>query len=55
MGETITWVMEHKLEVIAVITTALAFASSVAALTPTQKDDDVVARIKNVLGKFLGK
>ena len=33
----------------------LVLAAAIVALTPTEKDDNVVARIKNVFAKYLGK
>lgn len=34
-----------------VVTAAVVIATAVVAVTPTEKDDNVLARIKNVLSK----
>lgn len=35
-----------------ILTSVLAIAAAIAAVTPTEKDDSVVARIKNLVSKF---
>jgi hypothetical protein len=35
----ITWILEHKLDLINAITAVVAAASAIAAITPTPKDD----------------
>lgn len=38
-----------------VVAAVLVIASAIVAATPTEKDDDVLARIKNVFSKLRGK
>jgi hypothetical protein len=35
----ITWILEHKLDLINAVTAVVAAASAIAAITPTPKDD----------------
>jgi hypothetical protein len=35
----ITWILEHKLDLINAVTAVVAAASAIAAVTPTPKDD----------------
>jgi len=35
----INWILEHKLDIINVLTAVVAAASTIAALTPTPKDN----------------
>jgi hypothetical protein len=42
--ETITWILTHKLDLMHAITAIVAAASAVAALTPTPKDNNWVAK-----------
>ena len=37
--EIITWVLEHKLDVVHAVTATIAAFAAIAALTPTPKDD----------------
>lgn len=64
MSETITWVTNHWKDVLAIIGAAVTTATFVVKLTPTQKDDAVLAKVIKVLaalslcnpdGSFIGK
>ncbi|MGN0016529.1 MAG: hypothetical protein ACI37O_04240 [Candidatus Avelusimicrobium sp.] len=64
MSETITWVTNHWKDVLAVIGGVVGVATLIVKLTPTQKDDAVLAKIIKVLsalglcnpdGSFIGK
>ena len=39
-----SWILEHKEALIAIITGVVALASAIAALTPTPKDDNWVGK-----------
>jgi len=41
---TITWILEHKLDLINAVTAVIAAASAIAAVTPTPKDDGWAAK-----------
>jgi hypothetical protein len=41
---TITWILEHKLDLINAVTAVIAAASAIAAVTPTPKDDSWAAK-----------
>lgn len=49
------WILTNKEGLLNALWALVLLASAVAALTPTKEDDGVVDRIKNLLGKFLGK
>ena len=64
MSETITWVTNHWKDVLAVISAVIGLATLIVKLTPTQKDDAVLAKVIKVLaalslcnpdGSFIGK
>ena len=43
------WIVSHWKEIMAIFGTAVALASAIVKLTPTQKDDNILARIIKVL------
>lgn len=49
MGDMINWVLAHKGELIGILTSVVAVASAIAALTPTPKDDTIVGKVYKVL------
>lgn len=64
MSEMIKWFAEHWNDVLAVIGGVIGVATVIVKLTPTQKDDAVLAKIIKVLaalslcnpdGSFIGK
>lgn len=46
------WIIEHYKDVLAVIGAAVSLATLIVALTPTQKDDDVLAKVIKFLSAF---
>ena len=44
-----------ELDIVAIIQALLVIVTAIAAVTPTEKDDSVVARVKNLVGKLTGK
>ena len=44
-----TWILENKEALIGIITSVIAVASAIAALTPTPKDDTIVGKIYKVV------
>jgi len=49
MMNIINWVMEHSSELLGILTSVVAAASAIAALTPTPKDDGWVKKIYGLL------
>jgi hypothetical protein len=49
MMNIINWIMGHSSELIAILTSVVAAASAIAALTPTPKDDGWVKKIYGLL------
>ena len=49
MTELITYLVENSGSLLAILTSVVAVASAVAALTPTPKDDTIVAKIYKVV------
>lgn len=47
--ETIQWIMQHIMPILGVVTAAVALAEAIVRLTPTEKDNSVVQKIKDVL------
>jgi predicted porin len=47
------WIVANKDGLIAAALAAFALLAAVAAVTPTDKDDNVVERIRNILGSWL--
>lgn len=45
----VAWLSEHYKDILAIIGAAVTLASMIVKLTPTQKDDNVLARIIKVL------
>mgnify|MGYP000102800700 CR=1 FL=1 len=45
MNEIITFITENKQQVIGVLTSIVAVASAICALTPTPKDDGIVRKL----------
>lgn len=41
-----------NLDVATIVASLLAIAGAIAAVTPTEKDDSVVSRLKNLFAKF---
>lgn len=44
-----TWIMEHWKDILAIIGGVVTTASIIVKLTPTQKDDNVLAKIIKIL------
>ena len=44
-----TWILENKEALIGIVTSVIAVASAIAALTPTPKDDTIVGKIYKVV------
>ena len=44
-----TWILENKEALIGILTSVIAVASAIAALTPTPKDDTIVGKIYKVV------
>jgi hypothetical protein len=53
--------MESVLEIVktldwsTIVLSLLAIASAIVAVTPTEKDDSIVSRLKNLADKFIKK
>ena len=45
----ITWILEHKLDLINISTALVTAASAITALTPTPKDDGWVKKVYTVI------
>ena len=45
MEALITWITDNKEVLLTLVTTAVTFASVIASLTPTPKDDTVVGKL----------
>jgi len=52
MNEVINWIKEHYQDVLAIIGGIVSVASIVVKLTPSQKDDAVLAKIIALLDHF---
>ena len=46
------WIIEHYKDILAVIGAAVSLATLIVALTPTQKDDAVLAKVIKFLSAF---
>jgi|TARA_B100001559_G_C16234332_1_gene499324 hypothetical protein len=44
-----TWILENKEALIGILTSVVAVASAIAALTPTPKDDTIVGKVYKVV------
>lgn len=40
-----SWIIEHKEELVGILTGVVTLASAICALTPTPKDDAIVGRL----------
>ena len=49
MNETIAFIVENWSELLGILSAALLLAAAIAALTPTKRDDEVVARIRRII------
>jgi len=47
--DIITWAMIHKVELMAIIGGVVTIASIIVKLTPTPKDDAILAKVVSVL------
>ena len=45
----ITWILEHKLDLINILTALVTAASAITALTPTPKDDGWVKKVYTII------
>lgn len=45
----ISWLLEHKDQLISAITTIISGASAIAALTPTPKDDTFIGKVYKLI------
>lgn len=43
------WILENWVGILTAVTSVIAAASAVAALTPTPKDDSFIAKVKGVV------
>lgn len=43
------WIMEHWKDILAIIGAAVTLATLITAITPTQKDDAILAKIIKIL------
>lgn len=43
------WILENWMGILTAITSVIAAASAIAALTPTPKDDSFVAKVKGMV------
>lgn len=44
-----TWIMENWESVLVAVTSVIAAASAIAALTPTPKDDAILSKIRGLI------
>ena len=44
-----TWLLENYMDVFQIILTVMGAAAAIAAMTPTPKDDTIIAKIRSVL------
>ena len=51
--EIVTWIQAHWLDIINVYLAAVGLASVIVKLTPTQVDDNILAKITSFVGKFV--
>ncbi len=52
MNKIIAYIMRNLSELVNCVEAALRLAGSIASLTPTPKDDSVVAKIKEIFKKI---
>ena len=48
----INWILEHWVDLLAIYGAVVAICSTIVKITPTQKDDNVWAKILKILDKF---
>lgn len=48
----ISWILEHFTDLLAIYGAVVAICSTIVKLTPSQRDDDVWAKILKILDKF---
>lgn len=48
----IDWILNHWVDLLAIYGAVVAICSTIIKLTPTQKDDNVWAKILKILDKF---
>lgn len=48
----IDWVLNHWVDLLAIYGAVVAICSTIVKITPTQKDDNVWAKILKILDKF---
>jgi len=53
MGNIIGWIVANKEVIINVIAYAIAIASIIVKITPTQKDDAILGKIITFLSKYI--
>ena len=53
MGEIINWFQTNWLDVIGIVTSIIGTASIIVKLTPTPKDNEVLAKIVAFLSKYI--
>lgn len=60
----VNWIVEHWQDVLSIVAGVIGIATTIVKLTPTQKDDAILAKIIKVLsvvslcnpdGSFIGK
>ena len=51
--EVINWIKDNWLQIVQVYLSLIGTASIIVKLTPTTKDDEVLAKIKSFVGKFV--
>ena len=47
--DAMNWVIEHSGQLLEIVTTTIALASLIAAITPTPKDDSAVAKVRTLV------
>lgn len=48
------WILNNGDNVVMAVSALIALASAVVALTPTEKDDNIMGRVVNIWGKVKG-
>lgn len=48
----LNWILEHWVDLLAIYGAVVAICSTIVKITPTQKDDNVWAKILKILDKF---
>lgn len=47
--DAVNWIMTNGHQLLEIVTTAIALASLIAAITPSPKDDSVIAKIRSLV------